>query len=507
MCLFVGVWGHLLASDSGHEAAWPDRFPAGLKFNIDNKRKLSYIEKMASLLIENALLLATMNDQRAEISNAYIYIQDHKIAGVGTGPAPHSADKRIDASGKIALPGFVNTHHHLCQTLTRNIPAVQEATLFKWLTTLYGIWRELSAEAMFVAAQVGLSELLLSGCTTTTDHHYLFPKDQSSFLIDEEIRAARKLGIRFHPTRGSMSRGQSNGGLPPDDVTQTEELILKDSERLISEYHDRNPFSMCRIGLAPCAPFSITSDLMKKTMALAREAGVRCHTHLAETLDEEKYCLETYGCRPVEYLESMDWLGDDVWLAHCVHLSETDISKLANTGTGVAHCPTSNLRLGSGIASVPKMLDAGVPVGLAVDGSASNDTSNMLMELRQGLLVHRLQNRPPDWLSARDILWLATRGGAKILGRDDIGSIEAGKAADLILIDTNALCFAGAMSDPLAAVLFSNSNFKVHTSIVNGKIVVEDGLLKALQEKELIKQANQIAWYMVKTAEKNKAKD
>ncbi|MFQ5708610.1 MAG: 8-oxoguanine deaminase [bacterium] len=455
--------------------------------------------KVDSLLIKDALLIATMDDGLTEIRNGHVYIRDRQIAAVGYGHFEGMADKTIDATDKVVLPGLVNTHHHFFQTLTRNLPAVQEAPLFKWLTTLYEIWRELSAEAAYTSAKVALAELLLSGCTTTSDHLYLFPKDQSSYLIDEEIKAAKELGIRFHPTRGSMSKGHTLGGLPPDDIVQTEEKILQDCRRLIEKYHDADDFSMCRIALAPCAPFSVTSELMRATVELARDAGLRCHTHLAETRDEERYCLETYGCRPVEYLESLGWLGADVWLAHCIHLNDGEIQQFAETGTGVAHCPTSNLRLGSGIARVPEMLQAGVPVGLAVDGSASNDTSNLLMELRQGLLVHRL-GANKNWLTARDLFWLATRGGAKLLGRTDIGSIEVGKAADLILIDTDKLSYAGAMNDPLAAVLFSNSNFTVHTTIVNGKVVVQDGTLVPAAVQHLIRAGKEMAARLLATA-------
>src|SRR6187397_164352 len=324
-------------------------------------------------------MVVPMDDARSRIPNRYVLVKDHEIERVGAGAAPTDVkiERFVDARGKIALPGLVNTHHHLPQTLTRNVPRVQEAPLFRWLVELYEVWRGLDARAVEVAAQVGLGELLLTGCTTTADHLYLFPRGQDR-LIDAEIAAARALGIRFHPTRGSMSRGKSQGGLPPDDVVQDEDVILEDSRRLIREYHDPRPRAMTRIALAPCSPFSVTDDLMRRTADLAREHGVRLHTHLAETKDEESFCLEMHGVRPVEYVRRLGWLGPDVWMAHSVHLSAEEVALFGETRTGVAHCPSSNFRLGSGIAPVRALLDAGAPVGLGVDGSASNDSSNMM---------------------------------------------------------------------------------------------------------------------------------
>jgi len=408
-------------------------------------------------------------------------------------------ERRIDARGKVVLPGLVNTHHHLPQTLTRNVPRVQEAPLFRWLTELYEVWRGTDAAAVDVAARVGLGELLLTGCTTTADHLYLFPRGQER-LIDAEIAAARELGIRFQPTRGSMSRGQAQGGLPPDDVVQDEETILADSRRLIREHHDPRPGAMVRIALAPCSPFSVTDDLMRRTADLAREHGVRLHTHLAETLDEESYCQQLYGCRPVEYLRRRGWLGPDVWLAHCVHLSPEEVSLFGGTGTGVAHCPTSNFRLGSGIAPVRAMLDAHVPVGLGVDGSASNDTSNMLAEARQALLAHRIGADPSRWVTAEEALWMATRGGARCLGRDDIGSIEPGKCADIVLVDTRRLSYAGASSDLVAALVFSPFPAPVDTSMVDGRVVVESGELVGVDVPALVEKADAIAEGLLRRA-------
>src|SRR5262245_36766524 len=381
-------------------------------------------------LFHGARLVVPFDDRRTRLPGGWVLVEDDRIEAVGGGAVPDrlQVDRSIDARGKVVLPGLVNTHHHLPQTLTRNLPAVQEAPLFRWLTALYDVWRGADADAVDAAARVGLAELLLTGCTTTTDHLYLFPRGEER-LIDVEVAAARELGIRFQPTRGSMSRGRSQGGLPPDDVVQDEETILADCRRLIREHHDPRPGAMTRIALAPCSPFSVTDDLMRRTADLARTEGVRLHTHLAETRDEEDYCRQVYGCRPVEFLERVGWLGSDVWLAHGVHLSPDEVRQLGQTGTGVAHCPSSNFRLGSGIAPVRALLDAGAPVGLGVDGSASNDSSNLLAEVRQALLAHRLDPDPARWLSAEEAFRLATRGGARCLGRDDVGSLEAGKAA------------------------------------------------------------------------------
>ncbi len=445
-------------------------------------------------LVHDARLVAPMDDQRTRLPGGWVLIEDDRIAAVGPPPVPPgvSADRRLDARGKVVLPGLVNTHHHLPQVLTRNVPRVQEAPLFRWLVELYEVWRGLDQKAVDAAARVGLGELLLTGCTTTTDHLYLLPTGQERF-IDVEIAAARDLGIRFHPTRGSMSRGKSQGGLPPDDVCQDEAAILEDSRRLIREHHDPRPRAMTRIGLAPCAPFSVSEDLMRKTADLARENALRLHTHLAETKDEERYCQEVYGCRPVEFLRRLGWLGRDVWLAHCVHLSPDEVVLFGETGTGVAHCPSSNFRLGSGIAPVRALLEAGVPVGLGVDGSASNDSSNMLAEARQALLAHRLGADPSRWVTAEEVLWMATRGGAACLGRDDIGSLEPGKAADLVLVDTRRLSYAGAGSDILAALVFAPFPEPVDTVIVNGRTVVEGGRLVGVDVPALVARAETIS--------------
>jgi 8-oxoguanine deaminase len=454
-----------------------------------------------STLVEGARLLAPMDDARRRLAEGWVLVRDGRVAQLGAGPPPPGVEaaRRIDARGKVVLPGLVNTHHHLPQTLTRNVPRVQEAPLFRWLTELYEVWRGLDADAVDAAARVGLGELLLTGCTTTTDHLYLFPRGQER-LIDVEIAAAREMGIRFQPTRGSMSRGRSQGGLPPDDVVQDEETILADSRRLIREHHDPRPGAMTRIALAPCSPFSVTTDLMRRTLDLARGEGVRLHTHLAETLDEDAYCVEEYGVRPLEYLRRLDWLGPDVWLAHCVHLQPDEVSLLGATGTGVAHCPSSNFRLGSGIAPVRALLAAGAPVGLGVDGSASNDSSNMLAEARQALLAHRLSADPARWLTAEEVLWMATRGGARCLGRDDIGSLEPGKAADLILVDTRRLSYAGASSDLLAALVFSPWPEPVDTVMVGGRVVVEGGELVGVDTPALAARADALSRRLLERA-------
>jgi 8-oxoguanine deaminase len=452
-------------------------------------------------LVHDARLVAPMDDARRRLPGGWVLLEDDRVAALGPPPVPEdvTAGRRIDARGKVVLPGLVNTHHHLPQVLTRNVPRVQEASLFRWLVELYEVWRGFDADAVDAAARVGLGELLLTGCTTTTDHLYLFPRGQER-LIDAEIAAARDLGMRFHPTRGSMSRGKSEGGLPPDDVCQDEPQILEDSRRLVREYHDPRPRAMTRIGLAPCAPFSVSEDLMRKTAEIARENGLRLHTHLAETKDEERYCQEVYGCRPVEFLRRLGWLGSDVWLAHCVHLSPEEVRLFGETGTGVAHCPSSNFRLGSGIAPVRALLQAGVPVGLGVDGSASNDSSNMLAEARQALLAHRLGADPALWVTAEEALWMATRGGAACLGRDDIGSLEPGKAADLVIVDTRRLSYAGAGSDPLAALVFTPFPEPVDTVIVNGRVVVEGGRLVGVDVPALVERTDAISQSLLDAA-------
>jgi cytosine/adenosine deaminase-related metal-dependent hydrolase len=391
----------------------------------------------------------------------------------------------------IVLPGLVNTHHHLYQTLTRCI--AQDSVLFDWLVTLYPIWAQLTPEAVYVSAKVGLAELMLSGCTTSSDHLYIYP---NGARVDDEIQAAVELGIRFHATRGSMSLGRSQGGLPPDSVVEREEFILRESRRAIEQHHQAERFGMVRVALAPCSPFSVTPDLMRESAGLARAYGVRLHTLLAETLDEERFCLAKFGARPVDYVESLGWTGPDVWHAHCVHLNAREIALFARTGSGVAHCPTSNMRLASGIAPVRAMRDAGVKVGLGVDGSASNDSSHLLAEARQALLLQRVGGNPGA-LGAQEALEIATLGGAAVLGRDDIGSLAPGMAADCIGYRLERLAFAGALHDPLAALVFCTPP-TVDLSVVDGQIRVKDGEIVGLDLPALVRRHNEISAKMLR---------
>lgn len=442
------------------------------------------------LLVKNALRVVQMDDARTELAGADVLIRGRVIVSVGKDIEEPGAEV-LDARGCVVLPGFVNTHHHLCQTLTRCVPAVQDAKLFDWLVYLYRVWRGFTPEAAEAGAEVGLSELLLTGCTTSADHTYLYPRGQMG-LVDRQIEAARRLGIRFHPTRGSMSVGVSGGGLPPDECTQDEAEILRDGERLVKAFHDPGPYSMCRVGLAPCAPFSVSPSLMKEVAAQARSWKVRLHTHLAETLDEDQYCLERYRMRPLDFIESVGWLDGNAWFAHMVHLRPEEVKRLAAARAGVAHCPSSNLRLGSGIAPIREYLNAGVPVGLGVDGSASNDSGDMLGELRQCMLVHRVRSGVES-MPARDALWLGTRGGAAVLGRDDIGSIAPGKAADLAVFDVDRVDFAGALRDPVAALLFCGTQHRTKWTIVNGRVLVADGRLVNADERAIAARANAIS--------------
>jgi 8-oxoguanine deaminase len=444
---------------------------------------------VTTLLIKNADLLVTMDDAHRRICDGGLYIKDNVIRQVEpTDNLPPTADQVVDARGMVVLPGLVNTHHHLYQSLTRALPGAQDAELFAWLQTLYPIWAGLTGEAVYVSALVAISELVLSGCTTVADHLYLYPQGSR---IDDEIRAAQQLGVRFHPSRGSMSLGHSEGGLPPDSVVEDEQDILADCERVVDRYHDPAPYSMCRIVIAPCSPFSVTPDLMRASAAFARERNLTLHTHVAETQDEEAFCLRKFGVRPVELMRQLDWVGPDVWWAHCVHLDAFEIALMADTGTGVAHCPTSNMRLGSGIAPIRAMMNAGVKVGLAVDGSASNDSGHMLAEARQAMLLQRVK-LGASALGAEDALWLGTRGGATVLGRDDIGYLAPGMAADLIGVRLDRLAFAGALADPLAALLFCTPP-TVDLSIINGQVVVQHGRLLNLDLSATIARHNELA--------------
>ncbi len=459
---------------------------------------------MSTLLIRHVDLLVTMDAHRREIPDGGLFVRDGFIEQIGpTAELPATADEVLDLRGHILLPGLVNTHHHFYQTLTRVIPAAQDANLFGWLKTLYPIWARMTPEHVRVSTQTALAELALSGCTTAFDHLYLFPNGSR---LDDEIAAAREVGLRLHASRGSMSLGESQGGLPPDSVVEDEDFILKDSQRLIEQYHDPQPGAMVQIVLAPCSPFSVTADLMRQSAALAREYGVRLHTHLAETQDEEVFCMETFGYRPVAYMQHLDWVGPDVWFAHSVHVNDGEIALYAHTGCGVAHCPSSNMRLASGIAPVMKMVSAGVNVGLGVDGSASNDGSHMLGEARQAMLIARLNaalegasrsdTDAPPLMTARQALELATRGGAAVLGREDIGSLEVGKCADFFAVNLNRLDYAGALHDPVAALVFC-SPVQADYTVVGGKFVVREGHLTTLDLPSLVERHNRLAREMV----------
>ncbi len=455
---------------------------------------------MSRILLKNIHTLVTMGEVEKISRNTDILIENDRIAAVGRSLKAEGCDRILDATNCVVYPGFVNCHHHLYQTLTRNIPKVQNAKLFDWLIGLYEVWRELSEEAVQISTRVGVGELLLSGCTTTSDHFYVFPKKASRELLDVEIETARKIGVRFHPTRGSMSRGKSKGGLPPDDVVQDPEEILGDCDRVIAKYHDPEPFSMCRIVLAPCSPFSVTTELLKETADFARAKKVQMHTHLCETVDEEDYCLKNLGMRPLDYMESTGWVGPDVWYAHGIYFNDKEIRRLAETQTGISHCPVSNLRLGSGIAPIPKMLDAGVKVGVGVDGSASNDSSNFLREMQLAMLVHRV-GTAVDSMPAIRVIEMATKGGAAVLGQPEIGSIEVGKAADIAVFRLDKIDYAGAMADPSAALLFCGAGPRAEYTIVAGKVLVEKGRLVGEDEEALWARANEVAERMLSAAE------
>ena len=454
------------------------------------KEKLaSDIKSAMTLLLRNAGVVVTMDDARREIRDGSVLIDGNMILEIGpANQLPNDADSVIDCRGMVLLPGLVNTHHHLYQTLTRALPNVQNVGLFSWLKILYPIWGRLQAEDIYISTKLGLAELLQSGCTTCADHLYLFPQD---VVLDEEIRAAQELGVRFHASRGSMSLGQSKGGLPPDYLVEGEDAILEDTRRVIETYHDPKPLAMMRIVVAPCSPFSVTEKLMRVSLELARSYGVSCHTHLAETEEEQDFCMNRFGVRPVEYAKNLSWIGKDIWFAHSAHVNHEEIRELARTGTGVAHCPSSNMRLASGIAPVAKMLEEGVHVGLGVDGSASNDGGHLLGEARMCMLLQRVGG-DPGAMTARQALELATRGGAQVLGRDDIGTLAPGKAADIVGWRLDKLAYAGAHHDPVAALVFCQPQ-NVDLAIINGVERVRKGEILGLDLARLIAQHNQRA--------------
>ena len=433
-----------------------------------------------TLLLKNALVLATMNDARREIADGTVLVRGPQIIAVGTtaeivGAQREPVDEVIDLTGHVLLPGLVNTHHHMFQSLTRATPQGQDAELFGWLKAHYPIWANITPEMFHVSAVTAMSELVLSGCTTSSDHQYLYVNGAT---LEEAIHAAARVGIRFHAARGAMTVGSSKGGLPPDAIIEQEPAVLKEMHRLIERWHDASRFAMLRVVLAPCSPFTVSDDLMRESAVLARQHGVSLHTHLAENDNDIAYSLEVYGKTPAQYVEDLDWVGPDVWHAHCVKLDDTAIKLFGRTGTGVAHCPCSNMRLASGIAPVHRMRAEGVPVGLGVDGSASADSGHMLGEARQAMLLARV-GFGPQAMAAREALELATRGGAMVLNRDDIGQITPGFAADMVAFDVRGLDFAGAQADPLAALVFCTPA-KAAWSIINGRVVVREGQLSTI---------------------------
>ena len=444
---------------------------------------------MSSLQIKNCKVIVTCDQNDRVFERTNIYIRDGEIIYIGN--EERKADETIDATHCIVYPGLVNTHHHLYQTFSLNLPKVQNMELFEWLTTLYEIWKNLNSDVIYSSSITGMGELLKTGCTTCFDHHYVFPGGHSEQFLDAQFAAAKDLGVRMYASRGSMDLSKKDGGLPPDSVVQSVDEILEDCVKAVEKYHDCSRFSMNMVALAPCSPFSVSEELLRQSAILARNLGVRLHTHLCETKDEENFVKERCNMRPLQYMESLGWTGKDVWYAHGIHFNDEELRFLAKTGTGVAHCPISNMKLSSGICRIPEMLELGVPVGLAVDGSASNDGSNLLEEMRVAYLLHRLHSskKAP---TGYDLLKMATNGSAKILGRDDIGSVEVGKAGDLFMIDTRRLELVGATMDPKS--LLGTVGFKgaVDYTVVNGKVVVRNGELTGIDEGVQQERANRL---------------
>ena len=440
-----------------------------------------------TLLMKNVKYLVTCDDNDRFMTDINMLVTDGVITYIGT--EEKTADKIIDASRMVVYPGLINSHHHLYQTFTRNLPQVQNMELFPWLKTLYEIWKGIDGDSVYYSSLTGMGELLKTGCTTCLDNHYVFPEHSAGALLDAQFAAADALGIRMAATRGSMDLSVKDGGLPPDSVVQTIDEILRDSQAVVEKYHDSSRYSMHTVALAPCSPFSVTGGLLRESAVLARSLGVRLHTHLAETKDEEAFTLEHYGMRPLAYMESLGWIGDDVWYAHGIHFNTEELELLAATGTGVAHCPVSNMKLSSGIARIPEMLQMGVKTGLAVDGSASNDGSNMLEEMRVAYLLHRL-NSSSEAPSGYDILKMASRGSASILGREELGHLAEGMAADFFAISLDRIELVGGQYDPKS--LLSCIGFKgaVDYTVVNGKVVVEQGRLVNVEEEKIVSKAN-----------------
>lgn len=453
---------------------------------------------MSKILLKDCYYILKSTDEEP-LRGYDLLIDDNKVAKIAENIdfKPSGSDRVIDCSTHVVVPGFVNTHHHFYQTLTRNLPAVQDAKLFDWLVYLYEIWKYLDEDAVYNSSLLAMGELLKTGCTTSTDHHYVYPHHVTGDIMGLQFRAAEQLGMRFSPTRGSMSLSKKDGGLPPDTVVQTEEEILKDSERVIQQYHDDSELSMRKIVLAPCSPFSVTEQLMKDSVELARKYGVRLHTHLAETRDENDFCVEVYGRRPLKLMEDTGFIGNDVFYAHGIHFNDDELKLLSETGTHIAHCPSSNMRLGSGICRVTEMLPTNINVALAVDGSASNDTSDMLGEMRNALLLQRV-HYGSSAVNTKDIFKIATINGAKLLNFKKVGKLAEGWAADMALFNIDKMEYAGSLSDPLAALIFSGYNHGTDYTIVNGKVVVEHGNLVGVDEKELTRKANAISDRMIK---------
>jgi 8-oxoguanine deaminase len=449
-----------------------------------------------TLLVKNADVLVTMDADRREIRNGGLFVEGNRIVAVGpSSTLPATADEVIDLAGHIVIPGLINTHHHMFQSLTRVVPPAQNGELFDWLTALFPIWAGLTPEMIEVSTKTAMAELILSGCTTSMDHLYLYP---NGARLDDEIAAAAEIGMRFHASRGSMSVGVSKGGLPPDSLVEDESAVLRDTRRLIETYDDKSRLAMLRIVVAPCSPFTVSPDLMREAAALARSYGVSLHTHLAENDKDVAYSREKFNCTPAEYAEQLDWVGHDVWHAHCVKLDDHGIRLFGRTGTGVAHCPCSNMRLASGIAPVGRMRAAGVPVGLGVDGSASNDTSGLMAEARQAMLLARV-GFGPDAMTAREALEIATLGGAKVLNRDDIGALAPDMAADFVAFDLHRVSLAGALHDPVSALVFCAPG-EVALSVINGRVVVKDGRIATLDLAVLIERHNRLARELVSGA-------
>lgn len=445
-----------------------------------------------TLLLKNACVVATMDDEQREIEGGYILIRGNRIEAVGPAEeCPASADQIIDLTGHVVIPGLINTHHHMFQSLTRALPAAQNGELFDWLSALFPVWRNITPAMQRAASRTAMAELMLSGCTTAADHAYLHV---NGITLDDSVQAAIEMGIRFHGARGAMSLGQSQGGLPPDALVESDEqAILWDMQRVIETHHDKQPDAMVKVALAPCSPFTVTTDLMREAATLARAYGVGLHTHTAENSKDVAFSKERYGMTPTEFTEEVGWVGNDVWHAHCVHLDEPGIALFASTGTGVAHCPCSNMRLASGIAPVRRMLDAGVKVGLGVDGSASNDSGNLLDEARLAMLSARVRDEDPGAMTAREALKVAARGGAEVLGRGDaLGRIQAGYCADMVAFRTDSIAMAGGLSDPIASLVFCTPP-RVAWSFINGRVVIREGELLTRSLPHIVEEQNRMA--------------